>query len=81
MNLEHISISCLKICCRRIPRDMYEDELIPMFEKYGTIWEISLLMDPLTNLNRGYAFVKFTTAEAAHAAVSQVIIKLSRYIL
>ena len=31
------------------------------------------MMDPLTNLNRGYAFVTFTTTEAAQEAVNQVI--------
>lgn len=30
------------------------------------------MMDPLTGLNRGYAFVTFTTTDAAHEAVRQV---------
>ena len=34
------------------------------------------MMDPLTNLNRGFAFVTFTSAEAAKTAVSEVIVKL-----
>jgi RNA recognition motif-containing protein len=51
---------------------MYEDELIPVFEKCGTIWELRLMMNPMTNLHRGFAFVKFTTAETAQQAVNQV---------
>ncbi len=51
---------------------MYESELIPLFEKCGTIWDLRLMMDPMTGLNRGYAFVTFTTRDAAHEAVRQV---------
>lgn len=52
---------------------MNEDELIPFFEKCRRIWELRLIMDPLTNLHRGFAFVTFASPEAAQAAVSQVI--------
>ncbi len=61
-----------QVFCGKIPRDVYEDELIPLFEKCGTIWDLRLMMDPLTNLNRGYAFVTFTTTDAAQEAVNQV---------
>ena len=58
--------------CGKIPRDLYEDELIPLFEKCGQIWDLRLMMDPMTCLNRGYAFVTFTTRAAAQEAVKQV---------
>jgi len=51
---------------------MFEDELIPLFEKCGTIWDLRLMMDPMSGQNRGYAFVTFTTKEAAHQAVQEV---------
>ena len=57
--------------CGKIPRDLYEDELIPLFEKCGKIWDLRLMMDPMTGLNRGYAFVTFTERDAAQEAVRQ----------
>uniref|UniRef100_A0A8C9ZX88 Synaptotagmin binding, cytoplasmic RNA interacting protein, like n=1 Tax=Sander lucioperca TaxID=283035 RepID=A0A8C9ZX88_SANLU len=53
----------------KIPRDLFEDELVPLFEKAGPIWDLRLMMDPLSGLNRGYAFVTFCTKEAAQQAV------------
>lgn len=64
---------CLfQIFCGKIPKDVFEDELIPLFEKCGKIWDMRLMMDPLTGLNRGYAFVTFCDREAATTAVNQV---------
>lgn len=56
----------------KIPRDLFEDELVPLFEKAGPIWDLRLMMDPLSGLNRGYAFVTFCTKEAAQQAVKLV---------
>ncbi|XP_063078840.1 heterogeneous nuclear ribonucleoprotein Q-like isoform X1 [Engraulis encrasicolus] len=53
----------------KIPRDMFEDELVPLFEKAGPIWDLRLMMDPLTGLNRGYAFLTFCNKDAAQEAV------------
>lgn len=51
---------------------MYEDELIPLFEKCGKIWDLRLMMDPMTGTNRGYAFITFTNRDAAQQAVREV---------
>lgn len=53
----------------KIPRDLFEDELVPLFEKAGPIWDLRLMMDPLSGLNRGYAFVTFCAKESAQEAV------------
>ena len=52
----------------KIPRDLYEDELVPAFMKVGKIYELRLMMDFSGN-NRGYAFVMYTNKEDAKKAV------------
>ncbi|XP_077289142.1 synaptotagmin binding cytoplasmic RNA interacting protein isoform X2 [Arctopsyche grandis] len=64
-------IGC-EVFCGKIPKDIYEDELIPLFEKCGTIWDLRLMMDPMTGTNRGYAFVTFTTRDSASCAVKEL---------
>ncbi|PRD18194.1 UNVERIFIED_CONTAM: Heterogeneous nuclear ribonucleoprotein R [Trichonephila clavipes] len=56
----------------KIPKNIFEDELIPVFEKCGQIWDLRLMMDPLSGQNRGYAFITYCTRDAAQAAVRQV---------
>lgn len=51
---------------------MFEDELIPLFEECGTIWDLRLMMDPVHGYNRGYCFVTFVEKEGATAAVQKV---------
>uniref|UniRef100_A0AAY5KG07 Heteroous nuclear ribonucleoprotein R n=1 Tax=Esox lucius TaxID=8010 RepID=A0AAY5KG07_ESOLU len=60
----------IKVFVGKIPRDLYEDELVPLFEKAGPIWDLRLMMDPLlSGQNRGYAFITFCNKEAALEAV------------
>jgi len=61
-----------EVFCGKIPKDMYEDELIPHFEKCGKIWDLRLMMDPMSGLNRGYAFITFTNRDEALEAVKQL---------
>ena len=53
----------------KVPKDMFEDELVPLFEQCGRIWDLRLMMDPLSGANRGYAFIKYCRKEGAEAAV------------
>ena len=51
----------------KVPRDMYEWELVPLFEKVGRIYEMRLMMD-FSGSNRGYLFVRFFTRDEAKRA-------------
>ncbi|XP_060634433.2 RNA-binding protein 47 isoform X3 [Anolis sagrei] len=55
----------------KIPRDVYEDELVPVFETAGRIYEMRLMMD-FDGKNRGYAFVMFTQKYEAKRAVKEL---------
>jgi len=57
------------VFCGKIPFNVFEDKLIPLFEKCGRIWELRLMIDPCSGLNRGFAFVTFTNKEEASRAV------------
>lgn len=63
----------MQVFVGKIPRDLYEDELVPLFEKAGPIWDLRLMMDPLlSGQNRGYAFITFCNKDAALEAVKLV---------
>ena len=55
----------------KIPRDCYEDELVPVFEKIGLIYELRLMMD-FSGSNRGYCFVMYTNRDDARRAVKEL---------
>ncbi|XP_047435142.1 RNA-binding protein 47 isoform X4 [Mugil cephalus] len=55
----------------KIPRDVYEDELVPVFESVGRIYEMRLMMD-FDGKNRGYAFVMYTEKHEAKKAVREL---------
>ncbi|XP_003471680.1 RNA-binding protein 47 isoform X1 [Cavia porcellus] len=55
----------------KIPRDVYEDELVPVFEAVGRIYELRLMMD-FDGKNRGYAFVMYCHKHEAKRAVREL---------
>ncbi|XP_075010170.1 APOBEC1 complementation factor isoform X1 [Calonectris borealis] len=55
----------------KLPRDLFEDELIPLCEKIGKIYEMRMMMDFNGN-NRGYAFVTFSNKQEAKNAIKQL---------
>lgn len=55
-----------------LDREVVEDDLKKAFEKVGEVVEVRLLKDPLTNKNRGFAFVRFATKDQAKRALSEM---------
>lgn len=55
----------------KIPRDCFEDELIPVLERVGFIYEFRLMME-YSGYNRGYGFVMYTSREHARKAVNEL---------
>ena len=55
----------------KLPRDLYEDELVPIFEKVGKIYEMRLMMD-FSGTTRGFGFIQFACPGEAERAVKEL---------
>jgi len=55
----------------KIPREMFEWELVPIFEMCGFIYELRLMMD-FSGSNRGYLFVRYSKCEEASRALKEL---------
>ena len=54
----------------KIPRDLYEDELVPLFEAVGKIYMMRLMMD-FDGRNRGYCFITYLQKSHARLAIAK----------
>lgn len=54
-----------------LPREIFEDELVPIFATVGKIYEMRLMMD-FSGSNRGYAFVTYTSRSEAYRATREL---------
>ncbi|KRX97115.1 Heterogeneous nuclear ribonucleoprotein Q [Trichinella pseudospiralis] len=55
----------------KIPKGIFEDTLIPLFEQCGKIYDIRVMMDPLSGTNKGYAFVTYCDKSSATEAAKK----------
>lgn len=55
-----------------LDRDAVEEDLRQVFEKIGEVVEVRLHKNPITNKNKGYAFVKFSNKEYAKRALLEM---------
>lgn len=53
---------------------MYEDDLIPLLEECGQLYDLRIMMDSIAGGNRGYGFAMFVDKDAAKHAVEKVIV-------
>lgn len=52
----------------RLPKDLYEFDLIPVFQKIGTLYNFRVMLD-FVGKTRGYAFATYLKTEDANRAV------------
>lgn len=62
----------VKLFVGQIPREMDEDALIPYFNEFGPIVELTVIRDRATRIHKGCAFVTYLQAESAHQAIEHL---------
>jgi cold-inducible RNA-binding protein len=63
----------MKLYVGNLAFETTENDLQDLFQQYGTVGEVSLVMDRMTGRSRGFAFVTMpdnTEAGAAHSALN-----------
>ncbi|KAK3581034.1 hypothetical protein CHS0354_013930 [Potamilus streckersoni] len=55
-----------------IPKDWFEDKLVPLFQTFGTIYEIRLPIDIQTGYNKRYCFVSYCKKDDANSACQRL---------
>ncbi|NXS14207.1 DND1 protein, partial [Neodrepanis coruscans] len=53
----------------KLPQDMYENALIPLFQSVGKLYEFRLMMT-FSGLNRGFAYARYSTQRGARNAIA-----------
>lgn len=55
----------------KVPKDVFEDTIYPIFGRVGKIYEIRLMMN-FSGLNRGYCFIMYDSPRAAQRAIKEL---------
>ncbi|KAJ7412327.1 dead end protein 1 isoform X1 [Pitangus sulphuratus] len=53
----------------KLPQDLYEDVLIPLFQSVGKLYEFRLMMT-FSGLNRGFAYARYCSQRGARDAIA-----------
>ncbi len=59
----------MKLFVAGLPYDLFDDELVEIFEKFGTIASAKVAIDKETGKSRGFAFVDMPNEEEAREAI------------
>src|SRR5215212_7516593 len=62
----------MKLFVAGLPYDLYDDELVEIFEKFGTIASAKVAIDKETGKSRGFAFVEMPNEEEARDAIENL---------
>merc|ERR1712112_160190 len=60
-----------EIYCYRIPRDCFEDELVPLFSSVGPLYELRLMIE-FSGANRSYCYVRYCNTNDARTAIDKL---------
>ena len=58
-----------ELCVGRIPKNWFEDKLVPLFSDIGKVFEMRIMIDAHTGYNRNFCFVRYCTREDADKAL------------
>ena|SRR5215218_9074867 len=62
----------MKLFVAGLPYDLYDDELVEIFEKFGTIASAKVALDKETGKSRGFAFVDMPNEQEARDAMEHL---------
>ena len=62
----------MKLFVAGLPYDLYDEELVEIFEKFGTIASAKVAIDKETGKSRGFAFVDMPNDEEAREAMEHL---------
>ena len=62
----------MKLFVAGLPYDLYDEELVEIFEKFGTIASAKVAMDKETRKSRGFAFVDMPNDDEAREAIEHL---------
>ena len=62
----------MKLFVAGLPYDLYDDELVEIFEKFGKIASAKVAMDKETGKSKGFAFVEMPNDEEAREAIEHL---------
>ena len=60
----------MNIYCGNLSYDVNESELRQVFEEYGTVDSVKIIIDRYTNRSKGFGFIEMNDDEEAKAAIS-----------
>jgi len=60
-----------EVYCYRIPRDCFEDELVPVFSSVGPLYELRLMIE-FSGANRSYCYVRYCNNKDARTAIERL---------
>ncbi|XP_045465199.1 probable RNA-binding protein 46 isoform X2 [Harmonia axyridis] len=66
---EKPNVKGTEIFIGKIPRKIFEDQLIPLFMRAGELYQFRLMLD-FSFRNRGFAFATYTTVDGAERAIA-----------